>query len=362
MTLSKSIITLLVFSPVLAACATQPLQKELGPSSHYMCGETPLSIFSGGKDDTLQINVSGDTFPVLSSKTIYGLKYEDIAATPTLSFWDRGNTAILEIAGKTYPACQKVQHPNDMNIKNYRAIGNDPAWYLVIRNGKVIFSSMYREKIVTADLPEPSPTASGQSYAFKTGTQDMRISLASKACQDTLTSRLYPDQISVLFQGTELTGCGNRISGSQADTEFHSIAIATTQPDINPAPTPPSVVPTFTKKIWAARQIDGINVLTPAYLTLAMSDEGLFLVNGGCNQFSGTYKINDKVLTIDPKMVKTKNTCTTDLMKQEKIFVGILQASTLIDLRDDTLIISTPHRKTITFTQSDEADPLTIMP
>lgn len=85
-------------------------------------------------------------------------------------------------------------------MKNYLAIGNDPAWHLIIRDGKVIFNSMYREKIVMADLPDSQITASGQTYVFKTGAQDMRLTMTNQACKDTLTARLYPEQISILFK------------------------------------------------------------------------------------------------------------------------------------------------------------------
>lgn len=400
--LSLSVLTLAI-----AGCVSYPIEKDLGESTHYTCDDTPLSVFTD-EDRAIKINISGTTYPVIQRETVYGIKYESIMGRPNITFWDKGTSAVLEIEGKAYPECQKINNPGSVEIKNYRAIANDPAWHLVIRDGKMMFNSLYGAKIVTAVLPEARITAEGQTYLLRTGTQDMRITIAHKACQDTLTTRYYPDQVRVLFQGKETKGCGNEVSPK--DIPDHELTPPTMaeaptapqatiteafvqptavqpEPQMKPQPqvkplaqaqiptcapvaTPvaavqkPAPVPlsTYTKKTWVARQIDGKNVLTPSRLTLTFNDEGLYVGQGGCNQFSGTYKIDDKTLSIDPKMVQTERACTPDLTKQEMLFTSILKASKLIEVRNDTLIISTPHRKTLTFTQASNAESLVIMP
>lgn len=59
----------------------------------------------------MHINVSGNSFPVLQTQSLYGTKYEDLAGQQVITFWDKGDTAILELGGKPYPACQKIEKP-----------------------------------------------------------------------------------------------------------------------------------------------------------------------------------------------------------------------------------------------------------
>lgn len=374
MTTFKQTLSLSLLATALAACTTQfQLEQpeiDLGPSGHYMCGDTPVATLTG-EDHVARVNINGFSYATITSQTIYGLRYENLAAHPVLSFWDKGDTAVLELDGKMFPPCQKVKNPATEEIKNYRAIGNDPAWHLTIHNGQLVFNQNYREKLVSAELPAARLTPEGQSYVLKTGTQDMVVSIAHKACKDTLTLRYYPDQVRILMQGKEMKGCGNEISATEADKMSVDAPLppiaAPTQPvtaspqaaaaHCGPQPTQPAALPIkpparpltdYTNKVWIARQIDGKDVVD-MQPTLAFSEEGLYVAHGGCNRFSGGFRINDTALTIDPKMVETKKTCAADLIKQEQVFMSILKASTLIDLRDDTLILSTPHRKTIVF-------------
>lgn len=369
MTMPRKALALSAAVLALSACNTMlPPAKDLGPSDHYLCGDTPVATFSG-EDGATHLNVSGDMYPMISSQTIYGIKYENLNGHPVVSFWDKGETAILEVDGKTYPSCRKVQDTSKMEIKDYRGIGNNPAWFLMIRDGQLVFNSHYRERIVMADLPEPRAVASGQSYDLKTGSQDMRVTITHRACRDTLTRRYYPDQINILFYGQELTGCGNEISEKDNHRDLQEMTaekqdtlpkIADTTKTV--APREPAPLSAYTGKTWIVQQIDGAGVVPPVRPTLTFNNEGLFIGNGGCNQFSGTFRIDDRQLHIDPLMVETKKSCSPDLSKQEKILTSILKASTLIEVRDDTLIVSTPHRKTIMLKQEGVLPDLVILP
>ncbi len=362
---------------MLAACTTQiQIEKDLGPSTHYMCGGTPVAVMTGD-DNLARVGIDGRAYAAITSQTIYGMRYENLAAHPVLSFWDKGDTAVLELDGKSFPPCTKVADPNRAAIKNYRAIGNDPAWHLAIHDGQLVFNQGYREKLVNAELPAARINEAGQNFVVRTGAQDTRVTIAHKTCKDTLTLRYYPDQVSVIFQGVELKGCGNELSDTeasapqqQAQDNMPAIAAAPTQPvtttqpvltvcsqqpippqqTMTPIKRPARPLTDYTGKTWVASQIDGKPVSTEAKPTLTFNLEGLYVANGGCNQFSGAFHIDDVALTIDPKTVETKKACVGDLGKQEQLFMSILKSSTLIDLRDDTLVISTPHRKTIVLT------------
>ncbi|MGE4351841.1 MAG: META domain-containing protein [Bdellovibrionales bacterium] len=342
----------------LSACANITPPKELPRASYFTCGDMPLSS-QMGEDMTLRLNAGGNLFSMVEVPSPSDKKYENLSAQPQISFWDKGNTAVLEIEGKAFPTCMKVIDPESTPVKTYRAIGNDPAWFLNIQNGKFILNSRYGQKIATADLPEPKITNEGLSYHLKTGLHDLVISVARRSCQDSKTGLYYPDQVTILFYGEKMKGCGNEISLKPLPEM--PLIVSETE-----APAPAALtIPTaadYIGKTWVARQIDGRDVLTPSRLTLRFEKDGKLSGQSGCHDLTGTYTIDGHKIKLNAMAAGGKVLCAPDLIKQGKIFETILNAGTLIDLRDGTVILSTPHRKTLTFAQSSKTEPLVVVP
>ena len=338
----------------LISCTTMTSEKDLGLTTTYNCGGMPLAT-QMGSDDAMRLNVGGRVFPVIQVQSASGAKYENLNSRPKVMFWSKGDEAMLELDGKTYPTCKIVRGSDIQNIKNYRAIGNKPAWFLAINNGQMTFNSRYGEKVVTADLPNPKTSDMGQSYTLKTGKQDMVISIKRKSCQDTVSGQYYPDQVNISFLGEEMRGCGNALSGTMAEEELPLIKM-------DAASAPQAVEPpAFVGKTWIAQTIEGKPVLSTSRVTLSFDENGNMSGNGGCNLYVGTYKTKGTSIEIDDNLGLTRKACGLDVTKQEMVFTTILKSSKLVDVRNDTLILSTPHRKTLTFVESTGNAPLTIM-
>lgn len=66
--------------------------------------------------------------------------------------------------------------------------------------------------------------------------------------------------------------------------------------------------------------------------------DGLLYVNGGCNNFRGSYDQNDKAITIDPLDV-TGRTCEDDIMAAERSFITALTNTRSIAAEQHRLVL-----------------------
>jgi len=349
---------------VLVACASGCVgvaTQDKSIASLYNCGGIPLSAeqTDSGK---LSLNIEGNLIDVTLSSATSGMTYQNMAPPPKATFWSKGDEAKLEMDGKTYPKCQRVKNSLYIDTSNYRAIGNNPSWFATISDDELQLTTGKAEKTLVSRMPAPQMTLHGQFYSIKADNHVMAMTIKNKTCSDPVSNKYYPNEVSIIFDGEVYKGCGTNMIGAlpmaaqppapplppvKPVKEKTSLAPAPTAP----APMPQAVIPApapITKKLWIAKSIDGKATLDSAPIALTFGEDGSLIGSGGCNSLAGSYSMAGKTLKIEPTMTSTMMACAADVMAQEKAFTETLLASTLVEQRDGTLIISTPHRKTIT--------------
>ena len=95
---------------------------------------------------------------------------------------------------------------------DFRAVGNEPGWYLEIDNEKrmrLLYD--YGEK--HADTPVPPPiVVNGQTvYDAKTDAHTLHVTIETRTCSDGMSDEVYPLAVEVVIDGTALKGCGRRL-------------------------------------------------------------------------------------------------------------------------------------------------------
>lgn len=339
----------------MVGCVAVQGDQPKGITTLYNCGGTPLSARQV-EEGKLTLNVNGKTVDVTLTEATNGLKYTNLTPPPQANFTSKGNNAILEFEGKNYPACQRATRSvGYIDTLNYRAIGNDPSWYATITNNEIRLTTSDEEKTLVSPLPAPQLTLSGQYYSIKSANHVMSMTIKNRSCQDSINGQFYPHEVSIIFDGEVYKGCGTNLGETDTPVSAPSpapnepVKVKTTAKPVAtplPAPSPAALM----KKSWFAKEIDGNAVGETARPVLTFEEDGKLVGNGGCNSISGQYKLSGRSLKIDPKLAMTRMACDIGVMAQEKAFTDILLASNLIELRNDTLIIAAPNRKTMTFT------------
>jgi heat shock protein HslJ len=82
-------------------------------------------------------------------------------------------------------------------------------------------------------------------------------------------------------------------------------------------------------------------VLANTQITLIFDTNGNLSGNDGCNQYSGTYKVNGNQITIGP-LISTMMACAPDVMQQESTYMIALQSATSFDQSAQQLILTHP--------------------
>jgi membrane-bound inhibitor of C-type lysozyme len=85
--------------PVEAAGATTPAVLLL-------CGADTISV-QGGRGDTLQLNVNGESFLVGLVPSGSGARYQSASDTGTF-FWNQGQRALVQVRGEALPECELI--------------------------------------------------------------------------------------------------------------------------------------------------------------------------------------------------------------------------------------------------------------
>ncbi|MFT3972222.1 MAG: YbaY family lipoprotein [Amaricoccus sp.] len=121
------------------------------------------------------------------------------------------------------------------------------------------------------------------------------------------------------------------------------------------SPTPAAETPADMAAVagtWIAAEINGAPTDPKVVSWLKLSDEGRAQGQGGCNGYSGTFKLEDGVMSVGP-LASTMRACPEPKMSQEQRFFTALEAAkgaliegeqlVLVDLKGDPLVRL--HRK-----------------
>ena len=136
-----------------------------------------------------------------------------------ITLWIKGQKADLVTGGKTYNDCknnvyQAVWEHAKLNGVDFRAVGNEPGWYLeIIRDKNIIFVTNYgRDKY---EFVSPSMTVDSElsitTYTINNDDHLGGVIIKAKPCQDTMTDREYESSVTVVLDGKTYKGCGKAL-------------------------------------------------------------------------------------------------------------------------------------------------------
>ncbi len=181
---------------------------EVAQTQVYECDNYEFSTH--GNTDQIRLYLSDRTVTLDQVRAASGAKYQN----SDIVFWNKGNTALLEIEAKTYncqrnpqrePRIEQGKRPVD-----FRATGNEPGWLLEIVDGHYIkmLTDYGNNQVAT---PAPAPQSNGvKIYEAETEAHQLRIIIQQETCTDTMSGEKFESQVSVVLDGETLIGCGQR--------------------------------------------------------------------------------------------------------------------------------------------------------
>jgi heat shock protein HslJ len=119
------------------------------------------------------------------------------------------------------------------------------------------------------------------------------------------------------------------------------------------APTQPNSSaeqPSLSGTTWTLTELNGAVPLPGHVPTLEFGTDGQATGNSGCNQYFGSYTVNDDTLNFG-QLGSTMMGCEEPVMQQEMIFLETLGTSAIFTINGDTLTITTAADATLVFTK-----------
>ena len=92
---------------------------------------------------------------------------------------------------------------------DFRAIGQEPGWYLEIDDGRsmrLVYD--YGERTVVTPAPLATTAKERTTYTGTTGTQVVTAFVEDRPCEDVMSGEPSPKTVIVTIGGRELRGCG----------------------------------------------------------------------------------------------------------------------------------------------------------
>lgn len=136
----------------------------------------------------------------------------------TDTFWNKGREATFERRGHT-EMCRERREPwqeaADRGV-DFRAIGQEPGWFLEIDNEKqirVVYD--YAEHQLVAPVISPATKGNTVVYDMMVDSQRVLITIEETPCSDAMSGEAFPRSVAVTIGTRTLRGCGRDIAGAR---------------------------------------------------------------------------------------------------------------------------------------------------
>lgn len=188
-----------------------PDTRPLGRTLVYECTGIEFTARVGPGEMALWLE---DRYLVLSQvRSASGTRYEEA----DLVFWSRGDTAILEMGGISYEDCRlnPARAPwEDARRRgvDFRAVGNEPGWYLEIRDGQnLLLVAEYGSQRLLLDAPRLIEQGDERIYSAAGDGHRVQVHIVPMFCADTMSGEVFPFSVRLEWQAGHYRGCGREL-------------------------------------------------------------------------------------------------------------------------------------------------------
>jgi len=162
---------------------------------------------------TLEMHEGPRRLPRVESGS--GAKYSD----GSLTFWTKGDTAILERDGTPPVSCRQSRYASlladarERGVR-YRGRGNEPGWTVEVGPGERLeFVTNYGQDRYTFEsaTESGSETAGARVMRAEQPGRYIKVSVTTEACADDMSGEQFAQLVVVEFGGKTFRGCGTAL-------------------------------------------------------------------------------------------------------------------------------------------------------
>lgn len=211
-----------------AALPPPPAAKDLGVPKDYNCAGTAIEAIYF--EHTAMLRLDGETIRLDPVAVASGSRYQGWRADGVLiDLWEKGGTAILNVAGNDYPECVLVETPAEAAtgatnatplpevqnaspaseaVRTYTARGNEPFWLVQIDATEVRWNTP--DHVASDVFTSLARTTREGGFDVSATREGAALALSARAalCRDSMSGMPYPDTVTVRLDGAEYRGCG----------------------------------------------------------------------------------------------------------------------------------------------------------
>lgn len=273
----------------------------------FICGNQEVRIRPA--ENRLLLEMDGVNYHLQQVISASGARYETPKnASQYLSFWNKGNRALLQVGLNRYPICQQLAPKTDFETLPLRAYGNEPAWLLEISERSIELTTNYGQKLFATPRPQPIPLENGYRYTANSSANQLEVTVNHTLCHDSMSGMPYPQSVQVNKDGHTLKGC----AGSPASL--------------------------LQAREWVVEDIDAKGIIDMSRITLNFTDNRQVYGRAGCNNYRGSFQLTGEQLTVE-KIASTQMACAPALNNQETHFLDLLNQVIRFDIRQDGALI-----------------------
>lgn len=175
----------------------------------YNCEDT-LQFAAHVTEDSTWLFLSDTTLKVMPVSSGSGARYE----AASYLFWSKENEAIIQKPQGSFLICQTIPQEKSWQAArirgvDFRALGQEPGWYLEIKDGEQIrYVGNYGQDTVITPVPDPQAEQQGTVYQAETENHELEVVISDEFCTDSMSGFDFPYTVSVAIDGETYQGCG----------------------------------------------------------------------------------------------------------------------------------------------------------
>ena len=180
----------------------------------YECPDD-FSFVARTETDRAWLFLPGTTLELALIQSTSGTNYTN----GSVSFWRNNNEAVVESGEIKHTGCKNnraraIWEHAKLNGVDFRALGNEPGWYMEISNRQDILlvtdngQQTYR---FTSAIINSKPHERTTSYHAQSNGNSVEIVIKGIPCQDSMSGEAFSAAVTVFINNKRYMGCGKAL-------------------------------------------------------------------------------------------------------------------------------------------------------
>jgi len=180
----------------------------------YECPDD-FSFVARTETDRAWLFLPGTTLELALTQSTSGTNYSN----GSVSFWRNNNEAVIESGEIKHTGCKNnraraIWEHAKLNGVDFRALGNEPGWYMEISNRQdILLVTDYGQQTYrfTSAIINSKPHERTTSYHAQSNGNSVEIVIKGIPCQDSMSGEAFSAEVTVLINNKRYMGCGKAL-------------------------------------------------------------------------------------------------------------------------------------------------------